>query len=767
MKILDIKIKRLIFLIAGLVIFFRITDIIWPVNSSPEFSKEILAADSSVLHVFLTSDQKWRLKISGEDINPVLRSTMIYKEDQWFYIHPGINPFALMRAFINNIIQNRRTSGASTITMQLARMLDRKPRNYINKFIEMFRALQLEYHYSKPEIFEMYLNLLPYGGNIEGVKAASMIYYDQNPKNISLAQTTALTIIPNDPNRLNPVNNPLKLTNKRNYWLNRFQIAGLFSNEIIEDALSENKEVTYHPMPRLAPHLSVLLKNKIKDSTFICTTINQRFQEQAEQLTANHIRRLLSTGITNASAIVIDGRTHEVKAYVGSSDFYNSINQGQVDGVRAVRSPGSALKPFLYALAFDEGLYTPKATITDIPENFSGYEPDNYDGHNRGLITIEDALALSLNIPAVKVVSETGVDKFVELLSGGGMEWISANRHKLGLSVILGGCGVNLIQLTALYTAFLNYGVYQPVTCLKYFRSEKSDTIFSPESSFMITEILTHLKRPDLPREFIDRTDIPKIAWKTGTSYGRRDAWAIGYNSNYCVGVWLGNFNNKGVPGLNGTDVAVPLLFDIFRNIEKDFLTDWFTPPESLQSRIVCNKTGLPPDTCCHDLVLDYYIPGASKNQVCDHLKAILTNPDETISYCRSCCPATGYKTKLYPNLNPGLALFYESENIAVDKIPEHNPLCERLGSGLAPVISTLTDHGNYLLLYPDQQMGLLSHCQTDVSKVFWYVNKRFYQEAPVDKRVFFKPVTGINSISCVDDQGRKTSIDINVEKAY
>jgi len=767
MKILDTNIKWLIFLPGILVVLIRCIDIISPLSEMPDYSKEVKSDDNRVLHAFLSRDQKWRLPLNHEDINPALEKTFLFKEDRWFYMHPGINPFAIFRAGFNNMVKGRRTSGASTITMQVARMLNRQPRTYLNKIMEMMRAVQLEFHYSKKEILIMYLNLLPYGGNIEGVRTASLIWFEQQPVNLSLSQITHLTLVPNNPNLLNPLNNFSGLRSKRDIWLRKFENAGLFAREIITDALSENEPAQFHPLPRLAPHISLHLRNKCPDLQTIHTSLDHRTQKKAEELTGKYVRRYINSGITNAAVVVVNVTTNQVKAYVGSADFHHVFHQGQVDGVRAIRSPGSALKPFLYGLAFDLGVCTPKSTVTDIPYNFDGYEPDNYDGDYRGTTTVEDALALSLNIPAVKLLSETGLDKFTELLARGGLGWISENRQKMGLSLILGGCGVNLLQLCGLYTCLANQGVYRPITMTVNPSVPISDTLFSRESAYMITEILTNLKRPDLPDEFTDRTDIPKIAWKTGTSYGRRDAWAIGYNSKYCVGVWLGNFNNKGAPGLSGSDIAVPLLFDIFRIINPSSGDHWFIPPETLTTRIVCNKSGLPPDTCCHDLTLDYYIPGISKSRICSHLKAVYADPKEKMSYCRNCLPESGYKIKLYPNPDPGLSLFYESENIASDKIPPHNPGCERLGEGTSPVIATLTNGAGYLLINPGQQLSLQAWCAPGTATVYWFINRRFYMSAPVNKKVFFTPEIGKNAISCADDQGRKTSIRITVEKGY
>ncbi|MHC1775518.1 MAG: penicillin-binding protein 1C [Lentimicrobium sp.] len=754
--------------VLGLIFFFvsfLILDLVFPFRTDKiSWSKMIYASDSTMLHGFLSQDHKWRIYAGLDEITPELRKSFIYKEDKWFYYHPGVNPFAVVRATVNNISRGRRTSGASTITMQLARLLDPAPRTIPSKLREMFRALQLEWHYPKDEILLTYLNLLPYGGNIEGVKSAALIYFGQSPAALSPAQVVMLTVIPNDPNALRPGSNYEHLLSRRNHWLKKIMGRQIFSDASIEDALSEPFEKRRNPVPSAAPHLSYRLKRQESGRYGLMTTIVPAIQDKAESLLRNHVRLLRTLQINNAAVIIVNNQTREVEAYVGSAGFDEDFYQGQVDGITALRSPGSALKPLLYALAFDQGLISPKMVITDVPSNFSGYRPENYDENYRGKVTVEQALALSLNVPAVNLLDKLGNEIFVNSLSDGGFKWIGKNRKKLGLSVVLGGCGTTLEELTALYTSFANDGIYRPLIYLKSEQLSDADTIYSSGAAFMITDILTGLKRPDLPGQYQASADLPRVAWKTGTSYGRRDGWAIGYNRDYTVGVWTGNFPGNGIPELNGADCAVPLLFNIFRAISPVNRTGWFAPPKDLDFRLVCSESGMPPDTFCHQLVMDYFLPGISPSVRCNHLQKYYLNEGGTMSYCMNCLPDNGYKEVLLPYYPPELISWYNEMQIPYKEVPPHNPDCPTITNGSAPRITSLTDGAEYLLIHGrKQELMLACNAENGVGKVYWYLNDKFYKAAAPSEKVFFRPDAGSYKISCSDDRGRNSDVWVKV----
>jgi penicillin-binding protein 1C len=748
-----------------LTIIFLLLDLIFPLRINIPYSQVITASDGTVLHAFLSKDEKWRMKTELNEITPTLKKAIIYKEDKYFYYHFGVNPVAIMRALFNNIAAGTKTSGASTITMQVARMLDPKDRTYVNKAVEIFRAFQLEFYYSKDQVLQFYLNLVPYGSNIEGVKGASLIYFQQAPNYMSLAQTMALAIIPNRPSSLVIGHDNKIIMQERNKWLKRFEEEKIFPNEEIEDALLEPLDDERHRVPVNAAHLSIRLANMHPGEAIIHSTIDKAKQEKIENIAYNYIKRLHYKGISNCAVMVINNRNNSVEAYLGSADFYNREDQGQVDGVRAIRSPGSTLKPFLYATAFDKGIITPRTVITDVPVNFNGYMPENFDRTFRGNISSEDALANSLNVPAVKILNQLGIQVFISQLKAAGFRQVAADENKLGLSTVLGGCGATLEELTGLYASLANGGERRNLIWTKEDVVLPATRLFSQPAAYMTTGILTEHMRPDLPNNYESSMRLSRIAWKTGTSYGRRDAWSIGYNKEYTIGVWVGNFSGIGVTELTGADIATPLLFELFNTISYNSTNEWFRVPQGLDFRYVCAESGLLPNDFCTDQVMDYYIPGISTMQKCNHLKEIFVSADESISYCRNCLPQSGYVKKMFSNLKPELITFYESENISYETLPVHNPQCTRIYTENAPSI-TAPAQGSEYLLEKDEKQQLMLACNADneVKTVYWYVNNRFFASAPAHEKIFFSPGEGNIKISCTDDKGRNSDVMIEVK---
>ena len=424
--------KRLGIAAAALFLCFLLLNRLFPVPDQVEYSTIITDSKGEIVHAYLTSDDKWRMKTELKEISPLLRKTIIEKEDKYFYYHFGINPLAVGRALVKNIFRMKRTSGASTITMQVARALEPKRRTYFNKFIEMFRALQLEWKYSKDEILQLYLNLVPYGGNLEGVKAASLLYFKKNPDHLSLAEITALSIIPNRPSSLVIGKNNDRIVQGRNRWLRKFAADKVFTEKEISDALSEPLTATRGTVPRLIPHLARKLKQQGGD--IIKTNIILNTQLKTEKLVKDYVRILSLKNIHNAAVIILDNQTHNVITYVGSADFADTMDGGQVNGADAIRQPGSTLKPLLYGLCIDAGLMTPKAVITDVAVNYNGYAPENYDKQFNGYVTMEYALEHSLNIPAVKSLRMLGMEKFIQKLSQCQFRQIRKDQRKLGLS---------------------------------------------------------------------------------------------------------------------------------------------------------------------------------------------------------------------------------------------------------------------------------------------------------------------------------------------
>jgi penicillin-binding protein 1C len=806
---------------AAVLVLLGVASLVFPLRVDIPYAQSILARDGTLVHLFLSADDKWRMNTALHEISPVLRSAIVYKEDRFFYWHCGINPAAVVRAAWNNLRQQRVSSGASTITMQVARMLESRtdisrdsPQHLVrrvvvrrrtlwNKFIEAFRALQLEARFSKEEILQLYLNLTPYGSNIEGVKAASLLYFGQAPERLSLAQATTLAIIPNRPTTLKLDEANTRIAEERNRWLERFAREGVFPASEVQDALAEPLGIKRRDAPQLAPQLAVRLRAAAPDHDVIRTSLDVNKHLTVQTLVANKIRRLKLYGINNAAALVVDNRTGEVLVYIGSADVQDKAHAGEVDGVRAVRSPGSALKPLIYALAMDKGRITPKTVLTDVPINMNSYAPENFDRTYTGSVTAEQALVRSLNVPAVKLLAEIGVQTAIEALKRAGFDQIRADEKHLGLSLALGGCGVRLEEMVGLYAAFANEGRYKPLRFTPAERSadaigthsehsaeehwltgsrvkrtaqpegtQEGTQIVSPAAAFMLSEILTQLQRPDLPNALAASTRLAKLAWKTGTSYGRRDAWSIGYNKRFTIGVWVGNFSGAGVPELIGAEVATPLLFEIANALDYNSHAAWFAPPaQGIDFRLVCTESGLPPNEFCEHHVTDWYIPGVSSNKRCDHLKRVAVSLDEQESYCADCLPPQGqFKYVLYPNLPSELVALYAVEHYRYKRIPPHNAACKRLypTPEHAPTITSLVEGKEYLLERDRSgqvfgQLLLTCAAANDVQTVYWFANDQLLRAAAPTERLFFTPQRGEVKISCSDDKGRTTTIWVRV----
>jgi penicillin-binding protein 1C len=649
----------------------------------------------------------------------------------------------------------------------------------------MFRALQLEWKYSKNEILQLYLNLVPYGGNIEGVKAASLLYFKKDPDHLSLAEITALSIIPNRPSSLVMGRNNDLILKERNRWLQQFAKKKIFLPKEIEDALAEPLTSVRGTVPHYVPHLSYKLKKETNDY-LIKTNIRLNTQLKVEKLVEDYVRSLRLSNIRNAAVVIIDNKTHKVITYVGSGSFTDTTDGGQVNGAAAIRQPGSTLKPLLYGMCIDEGLLTPKTVINDVPINYNGYAPENYDQKFNGSISVEYALEHSLNIPSVKSLKQLGKDKLVGKLAAIDFKQVQKDRNKLGLSMILGGCGTTLEELTGLFSAFANDGIYVRPDYVKSSDFEvqgskglrdkrqgdwggdggvKKVEVLSKAASYMISDILSKVNRPDFPLNWQATERMPKIAWKTGTSYGRRDAWSIGYNKHFTVGIWVGNFSAQGVPELSGANTATPLLFKIFNTIDYDSGAGWFAPAEDCALRQVCSVSGLPPSTYCTNVILDYFIPLVSSTTTCQHMQEVKIAADNSESFCNDCAPTTGYIKRLYPLIAPEMQDYYEANGIAYQKIPPHNPDCEKIFKGNAPIITSPLNGNEYYISKKDPEpLQLSATAGNDVTKLYWYIDDRFYKATGVHEKQFFIPIEGAVKVSCTDDKGRNRNIRISVQ---
>lgn len=544
----------------------------------------ILADDKTPLRAFADEKGVWRYPITPDEVSPLYLEALLAYEDRWFYHHPGVNPAALARAGWQWLQHGRVISGGSTLTMQVARLLDPHEKSLLGKARQMLRALQLEWHYSKQDILTLYLNLAPFGGPIEGVQTASYAYLHKPAVQLSHAEAALLAVLPQAPSRLRPDRHHERAKYYRDKVLHRLLEQQVWSEQDVTEALAEPVYATRFRQPFTAPLLAERMKVVARSAgvSRLQTGVDLNMQLSVRHTLRRHLAALPEYG--SAAVLVMENATGMVRAYVGSVDYYDPSRDGNVDVVQAVRSPGSLLKPFLYGIALDEGLIHSASLLSDAPLQVDDYAPRNFMRSYQGAVTASEALQLSLNVPAVDLLQRVSPEAFMASLQHAGVSLRLPRDAQPNLSVILGGVGTRLEDLVRGFSAFARQGH----TIRPRFRSE--DTIeqrrlLSAGAAWITQTMLRGIPEPG-------QTDNPLgIAWKTGTSFGFRDAWALGVNQHYTVGVWTGRPDGTPLPGRYGAKVAGPILFDVFRSLP---LTHYghIARPASVQQHTICWPLG-------------------------------------------------------------------------------------------------------------------------------------------------------------------------------
>jgi penicillin-binding protein 1C len=733
----------------------------------PSSSTVVQAEDGTLLRAFLADDEMWRLRVEEDAIAPVMKQAVVGYEDQRFYHHPGIDPIAIGRAVVANVRAGRVVQGGSTITMQVARMMEPKARTVPNKVIEAFRALQLEWRYSKAEILEHYFNLAPYGGNLVGVEAAARLYFDKPAASLSLGEAALLAAIPNDPNANRPDEHVTAARAARDKVLRLLHERGVITGEDRRQARAEPLPQRRYALPFDAPHLADHLAARYAHADRLETTVDARLQRMAARMLAAHVQGWRSQGITNGAVVVIENATMAVRALVGSADFFDMRNEGQVNGALAPRSPGSALKPFVYAKALDQGLVGSHTLLQDIPVDYNGYAPENYDRTYSGVVPVREALARSLNVPAVNLSADLGPDAMYHFFRRGGLRTLNEPAHHYGLSLILGGGEVTLLDLTTLYATLANGGTYRPYRLLADDPEGQPIRLLSDGASYIVTEMLSDLRRPDLPAVWEWSRDQPTVAWKTGTSYGHRDAWSIGVTPRYTVGVWVGNMDAAGASALVGAEVAAPLLFQLMQRLERDVSARWFIQPAAVATRRVCTVSGQPATRRCPSTRSELYLPGRTPAQPCDLHQTIWVDDDTGHRLCSHCRQGRSHEPQVVTRWPSGVATWLERTGYPVDAIPQHLPSCRRVAEGDPPVIRSPQPGTSYRLRsgVPAEYQRILleASVSNETDEIYWFVDGEMLYQGNPGERVFFTPERGEHTLLCMDDEGRSSEVQITV----
>lgn len=571
------------------------------------YATVVTAEDGTPLSAFPDPQGVWRYPIGLEQVSPAYIEALLGYEDRWYWQHPGINPLALGRAAWQNLSAGRVISGGSTLSMQVVRLLDPHPRTLSGKLCQLLRTLQLEWHLDKRQILTLYLNLAPFGGPLEGVQAASYGYFGKPAERLSDAEAALLAVLPQAPSRYRPDRRPTSARQARDKLLDRLAQEGIWSAERVAAAKQEVVSGQHLRFPTAAPLLARRLRQAQPGQTLIRSTLSPRLQLGMESLLQQYQGRLPAQA--SAALLVVDVRSMDTLAYVGSVDFYSESRSGQVDMVRALRSPGSTLKPFLYGMALDEGLIHSESLLVDAPQDFGGYRPENFNQGFSGPVSASAALQRSLNLPAVQLLEAIGPARFAARLQNAGAQLVLPEGASFNLSLILGGAGSSLEDLTGLYSALANDGQADHPRLLPG-QARQPRYLLSPGAAWIVRRMLEHEQAhggPDAP-----------LAWKTGTSYGFRDSWALGLSGDYAIGVWVGRPDGTALPGNSGAIAAAPLLFAASARLQN--LGEHRSPkpmPTSVTEQEICWPLGraqrqTPPKHCHqhrHAWILNQTVP--------------------------------------------------------------------------------------------------------------------------------------------------------------
>ncbi len=556
-----------------------------PLGESMQFSTLVVDREGRLLRAFATSDGRWRLPARVTDVDPRYLEVLLGYEDQRFRSHHGVDPLATMRAFGQLVRQGRIVSGGSTITMQVARLLEpRSERSLLAKLRQMVRAVEIERRLSKDEVLNLYLNLAPFGGNIEGVRAASLVYFGHEPRRLTLGEAALLVALPQSPEARRPDRSHDAARKARDRVLDRLQHEGILSAAEVAHAKSEPVPSARRPMPMLAPHVADAMVAAAPEARLHRLTLDAVWQKSLEELARERAR---SYGPDISVAILaVEHATGEERARVGSADYFDLRRAGQVDMTRAVRSPGSTLKPFIYGLGFEDGFIHPETLIDDRPVRYGAYAPENFDLTFQGTVSVRHALQQSLNVPAVAVLDRVGASRFAARIAQAGGALVLPKGEAPGLAMGLGGVGITLEDLVRLYAGLARGGATLALT------ERQSETapapqprrLMEPVAAWYVGNVLIGTPPPE-------NAVGHRIAFKTGTSYGYRDAWAVGFDGRYTIGVWVGRADGAPMPGLIGRGVAAPILFDAFARSGK-----LIAPlPRAPKNAIFATNAKLPP----------------------------------------------------------------------------------------------------------------------------------------------------------------------------
>jgi len=743
------------------------------------YSTVVFDRNGELLGARLSSDEQWRFPTT-DSVPEKYKICLTQFEDQYFNYHWGVNPLSVGRAIQQNLSNKKVVSGASTITMQTIRLARKEKRTFGEKFIEMILATRLEFSYSKDEIVNLYASHAPMGANVVGVSAASWRYFGHDVSTLSWAEAATLAVLPNSPAMMHFGRNRDKLLRKRNRLLEKLHNENILDKTDYDLAIAEPLPAHPYPLPQVAPHLVTKIYLE-QGGQQVKSTIDKNQQLRIENVLMRWNAEFSQNEIKNISAVVIDIQRNEVVAYCGNVHFEKNSSANQVDILQAPRSTGSILKPFLYCAMLQEGQLLPNQLLPDIPINYNGFSPKNFSLKYDGAAPASEALARSLNVPFVVLLRKYGIPKFHNLLKDGGMTTINRSPDHYGLSLILGGAEGKLWDISCMYASmgktlntYTKEGIYRENIPVSYILNEKDkdgseikNPLFSAGAIWQTFEALTSVNRP----EEIDWRSIPsmqKIAWKTGTSFGFRDAWAIGVTPGYVVGVWVGNSDGEGRPGLIGARTAGMVMFDIFNSLPS---SKWFAMPDKdLKKAETCKESGFLKGYTCPDASSDTTLISlrGSQSEACPYHVSVNVSEDKKYQVYEDCAGNRGIVHTSWFVLPASWEIYYKEHHSSYISLPPFSPEC--LGETRIRPMEIVYPFANATVSLPKQMDGSPGEIVLEVAhrnpetRIFWHLDDKYLGET----KDFHKKATGLpvgnHKLTVVDENGNSLSVRFSVK---
>ena len=759
--------KKIILFISTLLLIWYIFSLPSPLFDTP-YSTLVTDRNGELLGARIASDGQWRFPPT-DSVPDKYKTCLMAFEDRYFRYHPGVNPVSLGRAMVQNIKTGRVVSGGSTLTMQTVRLMRKNRRTYFEKFIEIILATRLELSHSKKRIIALYASHAPMGGNVVGIDAAAWRYFGHDARSLSWAEAATLAVLPNSPSLMHFGKNRDGLLTKRNRLLQKLLAAGTISETDYTLATAEPLPETPHPLPQIAPHLVTRLYLS-QAGTHVQSTIDKGLQLQADDVLERWNTEFSQNNILNLAALIVDLEKNEILSYIGNVNFSNQQSGNQVDVIQAPRSTGSILKPFLYCAMLQEGVLLPTELLPDIPINVGGFSPKNFSLQYDGAVHADEALARSLNVPSVVSLRRYGVPKFYDFLKKTGLTTLNRPAEYYGLSLILGGAEGTLWDVAQAYADMAHAVADSPNNEFQLMRDRDAInrvSTFSAGAAWLTLEALTNVNRP----EEIDWQFIPsmrKVAWKTGTSFGFRDAWAVGVTPKYLVAVWTGNASGEGRPGLTGARTSAQVMFDLFNLLPP---TSWFeTPYADLTEVVVCRESGCLLGLHCPPSSADTILAPmkAVQGNVCNYHKLVHVSEDERYRVYEHCAAGRGIRSVPWFVLPPSWEWYYKQQHPAYRSLPPFSPECRDGASG--ELMQFIYPYPNSIIKITKQLDGSrgkavfeLAHRNPSI-RVFWHLDNEYIGETSDVHQMELSPDAGEHVVTVVDEMGNSLVSRFKVE---